>query len=80
MVDVRLNYRNRYGDTSCPNCKAAPDDQPHLLECSLLVDTTALASSTIQYENLFKSDLQEAVRVSRLLYTNFKKRKQLLKS
>ena len=80
MVDVRLNYRNRYSDTICPNCKAAPDDQPHLLECTLLVDTTAVASSTIKYESLFNSDLQEVVKVSRLINTNFRKRKQILKS
>ena len=79
MIDVRLNYRNRYSETICPNCKAAPDDQPHLLECTLLVDTTAVASSSVMYDSLFSSDLQEVVKVSRILNTNFRKRKQLMK-
>ena len=80
MVDVRQNYGNRYSETICPNCKAAPDDQPHLLECPLLADISTVATSSTKYESLFSSDLEEVVNVSRILNTSFRKRNQLLKS
>ena len=80
MLDVKTNYRNRYADTNCPNCKAADDDQEHLLNCSELSDGRQLIDDCIQYENIFSSNLENILKVSRIIEVNFKKRKELIKS
>ena len=81
MLDVRINYRNRYKDIRCPNCEDFPDDQAHLLLCTKLCSGTSVANRpTPDYDNIFNTDLGKMVEVSRLIHSNFKKRKQLLKS
>ena len=80
MLDVRVNFKNKHKDINCPNCKEHPDDQPHLLTCTKLTDGASVARPNLRYENIFESDVQKMLEVSRLLNTNFKIRKQLLKS
>ena len=80
MLDVKTNYRNRYADTICPNCKAADDDQEHLLNCNELNDGRQLIDDSIQYENIFLPNLENILKVSRIIEVNFKKRKELIKS
>ena len=80
MLDVRNNFRNKYSDTSCPNCNSALDDQEHLLACTKLVDGVELVDGIVNYENIFLSKLEDVLQVSRILKANFKKRKDIIKS
>ena len=80
MLDVKINFRNKYADTNCPNCKDASDDQEHLLHCSELTDGRQLMDDSIKYENIYLSNLDNILKVSRIIEVNFHKRNQLIKS
>jgi hypothetical protein len=79
MLDVKINYRNKHSDIKCPNCDSAVDDQAHLLVCSKLVGHMDLATTHTKYENIFLSNVEDILEVSRVIQTNFQKRKNLLK-
>ena len=79
MLDVKMNYRNKHPNLSCPICESANDEQAHLLACVKLVDEMELVEDGFSYENIFESNLDEILRVSRRIQTNFKKRKDLMK-
>ena len=51
MLDVKVNFENKYRDKSCPNC------EPHLLECVKLIDGTAIANYIPDYCDLFGDSL-----------------------
>ena len=53
MLDVKLNFRNKYNEIKCPNCKSADDDQEHLLYCSQLEDGQQIVDATLKYEDIF---------------------------
>ena len=80
MLDLRNNFRNKYPDVSCPNCYSAIDDQEHLLTCTKLVDGVELVAGSIRYEDVLHSKLEDVIKVSRILQTNYKKRKDIIKS
>ena len=52
MLDVRSNFKNKYSDLKCPNCKEE-DSQPHLLSCEKLVSQSSIISELPKYENIF---------------------------
>ena len=70
LLDVKLNYRNKHSNLSCPCCESALDDQEHLLDCAKLVDSAELVEDGFKYEN---------IRIFRRFQTNFKIRKYLIK-
>ena len=78
MLDIKTNYRNKHSDVMCPLCKSANDDQAHLLVCTELVEGMEIADPFMKYENLFNSNLEELLKVSRLIQMNFKKRKDII--
>ena len=53
MFDVRNNFRNNYGCTSCPLCGVHEDTQEHLLSCIMI---TPHLDSTPQYIDIFSED------------------------
>ena len=80
MLDIKTNYRNKYSDVICPIYKSADDEQAHLLACKELTEGMELVDPTIKYENLFYSNLEEILKVSRMIQSKFKRRKDLIKS
>ena len=37
MIDVKMNYKGKYSDTTCRHCKKHPETQEHILqECEVL--------------------------------------------
>ena len=65
MLDVKINYKNKHSNLICPNCESAEDDQAHLLTCAKLADEMELVKDGFNYENIFKSNVDEILRVSR---------------
>ena len=57
MVDVKMNFKSKYSDLSCPLCSAHEDDQPNVLNCKVLkskIITDDIAIHKIFYEDIFK--------------------------
>ena len=80
MLDIKTNYRNKYSDVICPICKSADDEQAHLLVCKELTQGTELVDPTMKYENFSYTNLEEILKVSRMIQLKFKRRKDLIKS
>ena len=58
MVDVKMNFRNKYADTLCPVCKTVgvEDSQEHVMECvQLLNNKNILVNREIKYSHIFDS-------------------------
>ena len=77
MLDVKVNFENKYRDKSCPNCETREDSQPHLLECVKLIDGTAIANSIPDYCDLFGDNLGKMLNTSRIIENSFRRRKNL---
>ena len=57
MVNVKMNFKSKYSDVSCPICMKHDDDQPHVLKCEVLTSrmiSSEAASDKIEYEDIFK--------------------------
>ena len=80
MVDVKTNYREKYKDTICPCCKAEEDNQEHLLSCSKLDVSGTLVDSTVNYDDLFQSNIQRQVNTMRVIRSRYKQRKKMKNS
>ena len=79
MLDVRGNYGNHHDDTQCPVCGDDEDTQQHLLVCEQLCERDEIVSTLPDYNDLFGSNLDDRIRVSRILMSKFEKRKNLMK-
>ena len=77
MVDVKTNYRGKYTDTICPCCNVEEDQQEHLLTCTKLDVFGTLVSSTVNYDDLFGSDIPNQVSIMRILRARYKLRKKM---
>ena len=71
MLDVKNNFKNKYS----PNCDSEEDDQKHLLACSKLVDGMDLVDTTVNYEDIYSSNVEEILKVPRLIQVNFLKKR-----
>jgi hypothetical protein len=80
MVDVKTNYREKYPDTICPCCKADEDNQEHLLSCSKLDVSGTLVDSTVNYDDLFHSNIPRQVNTMRVIRSRYKQRKKMKNS
>ena len=76
MLDLKCNFKNKYSDKNCPNC-TQEDTQSHLLQCEKLVDASGITIELPNYEDIFASNLQQVLSVSRILNENFTKRNKL---
>ena len=76
MLDVKTNFRNKYNDVKCPNC-TEEDTQSHLLFCDKLVSASSIVKEVPKYSNIFCNNLDEILKVTRIMSQNFKLRNQL---
>ena len=79
MIDIRCNYGGKYTDTLCPLCVKGEDSQPHLLVCEKLDENTDIVTDIPEYEEIFQYDLEQKMNTSRILKTQFDKRKKQIK-
>ena len=76
MLDVKTNFKNKYNDLKCPNCMEE-DSQSHLLSCDKIVSQSEIVTEIPKYENIFGTNLDEILKVTRILSKNFKERNNL---
>ena len=76
MLDVKTNFKNKYNDLKCPNCMEE-DSQSHLLSCDKIVSQSEIVTEIPKYENIFGTNLDEILKVTRILSKNFKERNKL---
>ena len=82
MVDVKMNFKNKYTDTLCPVCKTVGinDSQEHVLECpQLFKKQNILVNSDILYSHLFGSELKKKTTALRMFIVLWDERKEMLK-
>ena len=80
MVDVRINFKNKYDDTLCPLCKAADDSQEHVFSCTkLTTNKNFLIDGDIEYSHIFHSDVKKQLPSVRMFNSLWIERKKLLK-
>ena len=57
MVNVKMNFKSKYSDLSCPICLKHEDDQPHVLKCDVLnsrIISNEASRNKIEYDDIFK--------------------------
>ena len=80
MVEVKINFRNKYVNLQCPICETENDTQEHVFQCKeLLKHLNILASSEILYSHIFHSDTSKQIAALRLFQFLFSERKKILK-
>ena len=81
MVELKSNFKRKHNDNLCPICHKDGDDQPHLLQCSELINGMNLLSEKeiILHEDIFSEIVEKQARVTRLFESLFNLRKKLLK-
>ena len=81
MVDVRVNFNNKYQDTLCPVCKEIdkPDTEQHVLQCSVLLQNTNLVmDKNLKFSQIFDSDVEIQISVTRMFEHFWSIRKKIL--
>ena len=68
MYNVKNNFRNNYKQTNilCPLCKVHEDSQPHLFECTVILQQLQNKIVT-KYDDIFSSDTDTLLNVSKEL-------------
>ena len=80
MVDVKINFKNKYDDTLCPLCKSADDTQEHVFSCiKLVTNKNIIIDSDIKYIHIFHSDVNKQYSALRMFNSLWIERKKLLK-
>ena len=74
MLDIRANYSGQHEDTLCPLCSREEDTQQHLMVCEKLCDHWTGVSTLPEYENLFEKNIDDKIKVSRVLMSQLEKR------
>jgi hypothetical protein len=69
MINVKVKYREKHAHVLCPCCRM----KEHLLSCSKIKGI--LVSSVPVYQDLFGSNIEKQVNLTRILRKRFKKRK-----
>ena len=80
MVDLKANFRNKYGDNICPCCQDNEDTQEHLLHCEMLQEKSSLVETLPIYQDLFCENMGKQVRICRTIKKKFEIRKQITTS
>ena len=76
MVDVKVNYRNKYIDIFCPVCKIANDSQQHLFDCpELTKKLSVIVNSNVQYTHIFSDEIEKQISALTMFETLWKQRK-----
>ena len=82
MVDVKMNFSNKYADTLCPVCKTVgvEDSQEHVMECvQLLNNKNILVNREIKYSYIFDSDVWKQIAATSMFDCLWNERKKILK-
>ena len=81
MIDVKINYRNRYLDLTCQLGCNSEESQSHLFECEVLINKCEdLANNVkVEYEDIF-GDRTSQIDAIKLLTKMWNTREQILET
>ena len=79
MLDIKSNYQGQHSDLSCPICDSQQDTQQHLLQCQKLKDENEIIKQIPEYDDLFGSNLDSKIMISRIIKLIFQERNKILK-
>ena len=83
MTNVKVNFRNKYADLTCPICKieGSEDSQQHIYECvELLKNKNIVADEHIVYFHIFDKDMEKQVAALRLFKNLWSERQAFIKA
>ena len=67
MLEVKVNFKNKYSDLKCPICKESNDSQEHIFECEqILKKCNIVVDKHILYSHIFEKDVETQVAALRL--------------
>ena len=67
MLEVKVNFKNKYSDLKCPICKESNDSQEHVFECEqILKKCNIVVDKHILYFHIFEKDVETQVAALRL--------------
>ena len=75
MVRVSNNYGQ---NKECPLCEKDLDSQQHLLDCDILTKN-AIVEKIPNYDDLFGEEIQDQVKIIKMLHSNYQTRLKKLK-
>ena len=71
MIDISDNFKNGKSDLKCRACKVEIEDQPHLLQCTKLIEHGEIVQNIPKYSDLFGDDAKKIAAVSKILQRKF---------
>ena len=71
MMDIKDNFKTGRTDLNCRACNVEVEDQPHLLQCNMLIENGEIVQNTPNYSDLFCDDVGKIAAVSRTLQRKF---------
>ena len=71
MIDISDNFKNGKSDLKCRACKVETEDQPHLLQCTKLIEHGEIVQNIPNYSDLFGDDANKIAAVSKILQRKF---------
>ena len=80
MMETKDNYQNQFQDALCPLCDDGftLDSHEHVMTCPAIVHQ-CLVTENMKYGDLFSDDVNKQLKISSIIFMNFKKRKQKLR-
>ena len=80
-LDVAANYSNRYNSNACiKKCLDGHDSQFHLYKCPGLQPNVISCNNSVEYDEIYGSDVPKQISVMRMIYSAFEKRCEILSS
>lgn len=70
MTFLKTNYKGIYDTYECSACEEKEENEAHILECKELLKWNKEVNETIEYENIYKSNVEEQVKIARLFQQN----------
>ena len=81
MIDVKVNFRNKYRDILCPVCKLAEDSQQHVFECAELIkNKNIVIKNDVVYSHIFSEDIEKQIAALRMFQLLWSERSDCLKA
>ena len=77
---LKTNYKGIYDTYECTACESKEENEAHILECIELLKLNKEVADTLEYENIYKSNVKEQVKIARLFQQNMSIKEKYFKS
>ena len=76
---LKTNYKGIYDTYECTACEEKEENEAHILECIELLKLNKEVNDTLEYENIYKSNVKEQVKIARLFQQNMSLKEKIIK-